>query len=112
MELIKKIKQAEAHAQQIIEQAGAEAAEQAEKGRTNRLKASQQAEQQRKKTVEAAVAAAQAEGLAEIEKLKTQAEKKRRQLRDKVADKMTGATARVMDYLGSHFAKKTQKGAS
>ncbi len=48
MELIKKIKQSEAQAQEVIEQAKAEAAKQAEKGRDNRLAAMTEAEQQRK----------------------------------------------------------------
>ena len=99
MELIKKIKQAEAQAQEIIEQAKAEAAGQTEEGRKNRRRLLAEAEQQRKKAIEAAVAAAQSQGLAEIEKLKTQAEKKQQQLRDRVAGKMAPAVTKVMDHL-------------
>jgi len=99
MELIKKIKQAEAQAQEIIEQAKADAARQAEKGRESRLQALAEAEHERKKATEAAVAAAQSQGLAEIENLKAQAEKARKQLHDKVDAKMPGAVAKVMDYL-------------
>ena len=47
MELIKQIKQAEAQAQQIIDQAKADAAKQAEEGRQNRQRAMTKAEQQR-----------------------------------------------------------------
>jgi vacuolar-type H+-ATPase subunit H len=99
MELIKKIKHTEAQAQEIIEQAKAHAAQQAERGRTSRLKASEEADRQRKKTVEDAVAAAQTQGLAEVEKLKTQAEKERQQLREKTAGRIAPAAAKVMDYL-------------
>jgi V/A-type H+-transporting ATPase subunit G/H len=99
MELIKKIKQAEAQAQKIIEQAKAEAAGKAEEKQENRRRLLAEAEQQRKKAIEAAVAAAQSQGLAEIEKLKTQAGKKQQQLRDKAAGKMPPAVTKVMDYL-------------
>jgi len=99
MELIKKIKQSEAQAQEIIEQAKAEVARQAEKGRENRLAAMTEAEQQRKEATEAAVATAQSQGRAEVEQLKAQAEDQRRQLHDKTGSKMTTAAAKVMDYL-------------
>jgi len=99
MELIKKIKQTEAQAQQIIEQAGADAAGRAEKMREDQRVALARAEQERKKAIEAAVATAQSQGLEETEQLKTQAEKDRRQLRDKANAKMPAAVARVMDYL-------------
>jgi len=99
MELIKKIKEAEAQGRQIIEQAKADAARQAEKEREQRRQALIQTEQKRKKTTEAAVAAAESEGLAEVKKLKAQAEKRRQQLRNKVESKKAGAVARVMDYL-------------
>ncbi len=60
MELIKKIKKAEAQAQEIIEQAKIEAAGRAEEGRENRHQALIDAEQHRKKATEAAIAEAQA----------------------------------------------------
>ena len=99
MELIKKIKQAEAQAQKIIEHAKVEAAERAEKGRENRQKALLEAEQQRKKATEAALADARSRGRAEVEKLKAQAEKQRQELHDKTRSKTAAATARVIDYL-------------
>lgn len=99
MELIKKIKQSEAQAHEIIEQAKAEAVRQAEKGRDNRLAAMAEAEQQRKQATEAAIAAAQSQGSAEVEELKTQAKDQRRQLREKTANKMATAAEKVMDYL-------------
>ena len=99
MELIKKIKQAETQAQEIIENAKTQAAGQAEKDRENRQKALLEVEQQRNKATEAAIAAAQSQGRAEVENLKEQAENRRRQLHDKAGSRMATAAARVMDYL-------------
>ena len=101
MELIKKIKQAEAQAQEIIEQAKAQATGRAEEGRQKRAESLAEAERERKKATEASVAAAQSQGLAEIENLKSQAERDRQELCDKVKAKMAGAVAKVMDYLGT-----------
>jgi len=99
MELIKRIKQAETQAQELIEKAKAQAAAQAEESRARRLETLTQAEHDRRKTIEAAVDAAQSQGLEEVGGLKTQAEKKRQQLRNKVANKMDPAVAKIMDYL-------------
>jgi V/A-type H+-transporting ATPase subunit G/H len=99
MELIKKIKQAEAQAQQIIEQAKADAVTRREKMRENQGKALEDIERERKKAIEAAVAKADAEGLDEVKKLKDEAEKKRKKLHQKANDKMAGAVAKVMEYL-------------
>ena len=99
MELIKKIKQAEAQAQQIIEQARADAARYAEEARQGRRQALIQAEQERKKAIEAAVAKAETQGLAEVEVIKSEAEKQRQQLREGTAGKMDSAAAKVMNYL-------------
>jgi vacuolar-type H+-ATPase subunit H len=102
MELIKKIKQAESQAQEIIEKAKAETAKRAEKDKENRQKVLAEAEQQRKKATEVSVAAAQSQGRAEVEKLKTQFENQRRELHDKVGDKKATAAAKIVDYLSSH----------
>ena len=99
MELIKKIKQAEKQAQEIIEQAKAGVASQIEKKRTQRLEALAQAEQDRKKAVGVAVSQAHEQGLTEAELLKKQGEKTCQQLHDKADSKMAGATAKVIDYL-------------
>jgi vacuolar-type H+-ATPase subunit H len=99
MDLIKKIKAAEAQAQQTIEQAKTAAAKQAELGRKDRLQALEQAEQQRKKAVEDAVAAARNQALAEAEFLKAHAEKDRQQLHNKANAKINKAVEKVMDYL-------------
>jgi len=99
MELIKKIKQAETQAQQVIEQAKTAAATQAKQGRENQLKALEQARQQRKKTIEDAVAAARTQALAEAKNLKAQAEKDRRKLHDKANAKINKMAAKVNNYL-------------
>lgn len=99
MELIKKIKQAEAQAQQIIDQAKAQTAQQAELAQQKRQQAQAEAQQQRKKAIESAVAAAESRSVGEIESLKAQAETKRRQLRDKAGSKMPAAVAKVMEYI-------------
>ena len=99
MELIKKIKESERQAQEIIDQAKAEAVKQAEEGRSRRLERLAQAEQERKKAIDAAASAAETQGLAKIEGLKEQAKNDRQQLRDKVSGKMADAAAKVMDYL-------------
>lgn len=99
MELIKKIKKAETQAQEIIEQARIEAAEQAEKNRENRRQALIDAEQHRKNATEAAIAEAQSRGRAEVDKLKVQAEKQRQELRDKTGSRMATGAAKVTDYL-------------
>ncbi len=99
MELIKKIKESEAQAQEIIEQAGIQATEQAEKGKENWQHAMTDAEQNRKNATEASIAEAQAQGRTEVDELKSQAEQQRQELRDKTGSKTAAATAKVMDYL-------------
>jgi vacuolar-type H+-ATPase subunit H len=99
MELIKQIKEAETQAQKIIEQAKAQAAKNAQQQRETHRQTLADAEQQRKKSIEAAVKKAEQQALAEIEKLNAQAEKNRKQLRDDAADKMPAAVKTVTDYL-------------
>ena len=99
MELIKKIKQAEAQAQEIIKRAGGETANRAEEGRQNRLQAVEEAKRERKRAIEAAIAEAQSQGLAEIKQLKARAEKNRQKLRDKVDTKTAGAVAKLMEHI-------------
>jgi vacuolar-type H+-ATPase subunit H len=99
MELIKKIKEAETQARTTIEQAKAQAAKNTQNQRENHRQTLADADQQRKKSIEAAVKKAEQQALAEIEKLNTQAEKNRKQLQDNATDKIPGAVKTVMDYL-------------
>jgi len=99
MELIKKIKQAEADAQDIIDQAKARAVQRAEESRKGRLAAQAEAEQERKKAIEGAVAAARSQGRAEAANLKAEAETERQKLRQQTEGKMPAAVETVMNYL-------------
>ncbi len=99
MDLIKTIKHAEAQARQVIEQAKAQAAEQAEKARQDSLAAQAEAEDQRNKAIEDSVSAAQTQGLAEVQELKAQAGNDRQQLSDKAKTRIPAAAAKVTDYL-------------
>ena len=99
MELIKKIKAAETQSQQIIEQAKSEAVSLASQGRGSKEKALAEAEQQRKKAIDAAVSAARSQGLSEVKQLKAEAQEQRKQLREKASGKITKASRRVMAYL-------------
>jgi len=99
MELIKKIKQAEAEAQEIIKDAKAETAKQAEEGLDSRKELLAEAERERVKAIEAAIAEAKSQGLKEADGLKAQAEKDREKLRGEAGNKMASAVTKVMDYL-------------
>ena len=99
MELIKRIKQAEAEAQEIIENAKIETTKQAQDAQDQQQQDLEEAEQQRKKAIEQAVNAAVAEAVVKTEQLNAQAEDTRQQLRRSATDKAPGAVAKVMDYL-------------
>ncbi|MBW8000937.1 MAG: hypothetical protein FVQ80_02825 [Planctomycetes bacterium] len=99
MELIKKIKEAEAKAEQIIEQAKADTIKQAQQDAQSRSQALEDAELSRKRAIAEAVTAANAQGLAEIEGIKAQAAQARQQLRDSVSDKTNSAVAKVVQNL-------------
>ena len=64
-----------------------------------RLEALEKAEQERKQATEAAITKAESEGHAEVGGLKAEAETHRRELRQKVENKMAAATAKVMEHL-------------
>ncbi|MCK4751968.1 MAG: hypothetical protein KAS75_00880 [Planctomycetes bacterium] len=99
MELIKKIKQAETQAEEIINRTKSEVASQTEQGRINRAAAFKQAEQERKKAIDAAISKAESEGVAEVEKLQSQASKDRQELCDKSKAKTADAVAKVVNHL-------------
>jgi len=99
MELIKKIKRAEAEAQEIVEKAKVDATLLAEKARQTRRQRQEEAELQRKKAIDAAVEKARVEAHAEVGTLKARAEQERRHLRDHVKGRVPAAVARVVDYL-------------
>ncbi len=99
MELIKKIKQAEAEAQEIIDKAKADTINQAEQGRQKRREAMAAAEQERRKAVDSAVAKARSQGQAEVAKLKADSQGQKQQLQDQTKTKMAAAVEKVVAYL-------------
>ena len=99
MELIKKIKQAETEAKEIIENARASTVALAEKLRLDLARARSGAEQERKKAIEDALSEAEAAGLGEVENLKAQAQQQSQQLRDKASARISPTVTKVMDYL-------------
>jgi V/A-type H+-transporting ATPase subunit G/H len=112
MELIKKIKQAEDQAQQIIEQAKAQTARQAEESRQRRRQIEEAAQLQRKKATAEAVAQAEVQAKQEAENLKARAQGQRQELHNKADSKMAGAVAKVMNHLGVNFAESPQNPVS
>lgn len=99
MELIKKVKEAETQARDIIAKAKTEATARGEAMQQKRLEALEKAEQERKQATEAAITKAESEGHAEVGGLKAEAETHRRELRQNVESKMAAATAKVMEHL-------------
>ena len=99
MELIRKIKDAENQASQIIDQAKAQTIEQNEKFRTGKQEKLEQAELERKKAIDQAIAKAETKGKVEAEKLHAQGQTERDKLRKKVSPKIPAAAAKVMGYL-------------
>jgi len=99
MELIKKIKQAETQAQDIIDKARADVLKLADDGRRKRADATAAAETERKRALEAAVADAAAKGKTRVEQLKADSQDQRRALRDEVQPKMPAAVDKVVAYL-------------
>ena len=99
MELIKKIKEAEKQAQQIIDKAKSEAAEQNEQFRQRQVQVLEEAEVARKEQTKAAVAEAEQKTKVELQDIQKQADKDRRQLQDKAMAKTDKAIEKVMDYL-------------
>lgn len=99
MELIKKIKQSETQAQQILEDAKAAAAAKADQAREKRAEDREQAEDQRKKAVEAAVATAASQAHTEVDALKANARAQRQQLKNETQPKIAAAVDKVVNHL-------------
>ena len=99
MELVKKIKEAEAKAEQIVTQAKADAVKQAEDLKNQHQQALAEAEQQRKKTIEQAINSAKQQGQKQAEELKAQADRQKNQLVKKSKDRLPQAITRVTDYI-------------
>ncbi len=99
MELIKKIKQTEAQAQEIVAQARADSTVMAEQQKKAQGQSMDQAQQERKKAIDASVAQAASEGESEVEQLRSQAEQLRKELREKTKPAIAGAAEKIVDFL-------------
>ncbi len=99
MELIKQIKEAEAQAKEIVEQAKVDAAtitEDAMRRQSEQMDAAQEA---RKQAIERALGEAESAGQSEVEDLKAQAAEEQQQLQSRAGAKIDHCARRVMDHL-------------
>lgn len=99
MELIKKIKEAEAKAQQIIAGAKTDSVNAVEQWDKQKRQLLAKAEQDRTKAIAQAVEAAQKQAQADIEQLKAKAVKDRQELAKTTAAKMDAAVNKVVNYI-------------
>lgn len=99
MDLIKKIKEAEQKAGEIIAKAKADAAKKIEINRKKQLEALEQAENERKKAIRAAIELAQSQAALEAEELEKKADHERQQLRENVAGRIDSAAVKVVNHV-------------
>lgn len=99
MELIKRIKEAESEAQRIIEQAKADSAASAQQGKLAGQKMLAQAEHDRRKAIEFAVAAMRSQGQAEGGILRAEGHKQRQQMHTRTNSRTDAAVASIIEYL-------------
>jgi len=99
MELIKQIKEAEAQAKGIIEQAKLDATAIGEDSRARQAEQMNIAQEERKQAIERAVGEAEAAGQSEVEGLKAQAAEEKQQLQAGAGARIDSCARRVMDYL-------------
>jgi len=96
MELIKKIKQAEAQAKEIVEQARAEAVKIADESAAARSKELDEADALRRKSIESAIADAEKAGQVEVETLQNTETEKKQALIDGARQKMDAAVSKIV----------------
>lgn len=99
MELIKQIKEAEAQAKEIIEQAKLDAAAIGDDSRRRQAEQANAAQAERRQAIERAVAEAETVGQSEVESLKTRAAEEKQQLQANAGAKIDQCVGRVVDYL-------------
>jgi vacuolar-type H+-ATPase subunit H len=99
MGLIKKIKDTEKQAQQLIEKTKADVKAQQEEAIKKRLQTFEEAENKRKQQIQQAAAKAEQQANDEIQMLKQQAKDDFEQLRNKANAKKKNAIIKIMDYL-------------
>jgi V/A-type H+-transporting ATPase subunit G/H len=96
MEIIKQIKAAETEAKEIIEKAKVDAVKIAEDFSTERETQLAAADKQRRDAVDKAVAAAEANGQAEVEKLIADGADQRQAMENKAKSNLDAAAAKVV----------------
>lgn len=99
MELIKQIKEAEAQAKEIIEQAKLDAASIGDDARRRQVEQVSAAQAERRQAIERAVADAESAGQGEVESLKAKAAEEKQQLHASAGAKIDQCVGRVVDYL-------------
>ena len=101
MELIKQIKDAEANAKQIVEQAKTEAVRIAEEARKGQDAKQKDAQDQRRDAVAASIVQAEQSGQSQVEELKQQGTQHVTQLKSQVGGKMDGCVDKVIQHLNN-----------
>ena len=99
MELIKQIKQAEAQAKEIVEQARSATAKIAEQTREKQVQMLAAAEAERKEAIKSAVNRAEQTGAGEIESLKKQSAEQIGQVEQNAQAKLEGCAVKVLEHL-------------
>lgn len=99
MELIKKIKEAEKQAQEIINQSRADVLRKAASDKKSYQESMDKAVADRRKAISDAEEAAKQQGIAEIEELKSQAAEAQRNLRQSTEGKISSAADKVVSSL-------------
>jgi V/A-type H+-transporting ATPase subunit G/H len=96
MEIIKQIKAAETQAKEIIEKAKADAVKIAEDFSTEQQEQLAAADKQRRDAIDKAVATAEADGQAEVEKLISDGAEQRQAMENKAKSNLDAAAAKVV----------------
>jgi len=99
MELIKQIKEAEAQARETVGQGKKDASRIVDDARKRRQEDRRAAEESRIEAISRAKAEGQTAGEAEIDRLKNEAEQRKRQLQESSGGKVEECVGRVMGYL-------------
>ena len=97
MELIKRIKEAENQAKEIVSGARSDAAKMAEESKTKQAAMLAQAEDDRKKAVDAAVTKAEQAAVAEVQKLAAEGATRKQEMEAKAKRSMDLCVERVVE---------------
>jgi len=100
MELVKKIKETERQAQEIIQQAKRDAARRADEWKEKKSQMLAYAEAERRKTIEENIAKARREADEEIKSLKGAQESKRQELQNKASARKEATVRKILENTG------------